>query len=367
MTANQVDFEIGDRVHHFKFGAGVVVAFSQMEDGGKTIEVDFETSGINLLLLAHVKLQKVNDDALQAKKIKHHNWPASTFVHEPADQPHYMGSHWEAFCEDQAILKNLPEYLIEQNVQQGYGSFYPSPLALLDNAPKAFQHNYINHNMGLSSVMESTSEGNFIRTIFPFCSKGAQTSLRLERVHVWDDRLEAQIEANWQGLEIFFFDTRFIHDRAWYVTQHEYEFILTGIAYSAKLAERHVIKIKHSPEVIQRMIEMGVIEHADDFSGELDTSQAAVLLPIAEWDRDDYQFQGKIKELVTFDDFLGQSGWLATVVVMRTLADDLDQDLKIVITQRAWQAETPPEVETYIQGALWLQGYLWNVTNKHQF
>ena len=114
--ANQADYEIGDRVHHFKFGAGVVVAFSLLEGGEQTIEVDFETSGKKLLSLAHVILQKMNDDALQEKKIKHHNWPESTFFNEPANQPHYMGSHWNPFCEDQAILKNLRDYLIEQKV-----------------------------------------------------------------------------------------------------------------------------------------------------------------------------------------------------------------------------------------------------------
>ena len=187
------------------------------------------------------------------------------------------------------------------------------------------------------------------------------------RDSVWDGGFEAQIEADWNGAKLYFFDTRFIHNHDWYVAQEMYEFILTGIAYSAKPAERHVIKIKHPPEVIQKMIELGEIENADDLSDEFDTSQAAVLLPIAEWDRDDYQFQGKIKELVAFDDCLGQSGWLVTVTVMKTLSDDLDQDLKIVITRKVWQAKTPPEVETYIQGAIWLQGYLWNVTNKHHF
>lgn len=365
--ARQADFKIGERVQHFKFGAGVVVAFSQMQDGEKTIEVDFETSGKKLLSLAHVMLQKVNGDTLQEKKIKHDNWPESTFFNEPADQPHYMGSHWNPFCDDQEILKDLPLHLPKAVVLEGYGSFFKSPLAQQDAPQPFFQLITPNRDMGLSVILEPTPEGNMIRTLYPFCSKGKQNSLIIERVHVWQGGIEAQIEADWHGAQVCFFDTKFIHDRAWYVAQEMYEFILTGIAYSAKPVERHVIKINHPPEVIQEMIKIGAIEHADDLSDELDTSQAAVLLPIAEWDRDDYQFQGRIKELVTFDDFLGQSGWLATVTVMKTLDDDLDQDLKIVITQRAWQAETPPEVETYIQGALWLQGYLWNVTNKHHF
>lgn len=365
--ASKADFKIGEQVHHFKFGAGKVLGFSQMEDGSKTIEVEFENSGKKLLSLAHVMLEKVNDDALQAKKTKHHNWPENTFFNEPADQPHYLGSHWDAFCDDKEILKALPDYLGKAIPANGYGGFFKSPLAGRDNAKTFFQLNTPNQEMGLSAVLEVTPENNVIKTLFPFCTKGKQNGVIIERVHVWDGNCEAQIEGRWGDTTICFFDTRFIHDRAWYVAKEMYEFILTGIAYAAMPTELQLLKIPHAPKVIQKLIEEGVIEHADDFSDEVDMSQGAIFFPIAEWDRDDYNFQGKIKELNTFDDFLGQSGWIATVTVMKTLSDNLDLDLKIVITQKVWQAETPPEVDTYIRGTLWLQGHLWNVTNKQHF
>lgn len=360
-------FEVNDLVQHSQLGIGTVTGFTKFEDGSDVIIVNFERVGKKKLVIEFARLQKISHEYLDLKKANHDNWPESTFFNEPADQLHYMGSHWKPFCDNQEVLEDLPLYLSKAVVLDGYGNFFKSPLALQDARQPFFQLITPNRDMGLSVILESTPEGNMIRTLYPFCSKGKQNGLVIQRVHVWDGGFEAQIEADWYGASICFFDTKFIHDRAWYVAQEMYEFILTGIAYNAKPAERHVIKINHPPEVIQKMIELGEIETADDLSNELDTSQAAILLPIAEWDRDDYQFQGKIKELVAFDDFLGQSGWLATVTVMKTLSDDLDQDLKIVIMQRAWQAETPPEVETYIQGALWLQGYLWNVTNKHQF
>jgi len=35
-----------------------------------------------------------------------------------------------------------------------------------------------------------------------------------------------------------------------------------------------------------------------------------------------------------------------------------DFDLDIVVTARAWDGETPPEMGQDIEGSLWLQGYL---------
>jgi hypothetical protein len=365
--ASRADFEIGERVHHFKFGAGVVLSFSQLEDGEEIIEVDFATSGKKLLSLAHVILQKAHDAALQQNKIKHQNWPESTFVDESAAQPHDLGSHWEPFSDNNHVDKTLATYVPVAKELLGYGSFFQSPLAVLSTAMAPFLLSSPDQNMGLSIVCAPILEELKAHTVYPFCSKGSQVNLTIQRVHLWNGGFEAQIEAGWNDAHICFFDTRFIHNRDWYVAQEIYDFILTGIAYNAKPAERHVFKIPHQPEVIQKLIDEGVIEQADDLSDEFDVSQGAIFLPIPQWDRDDYEFLGKIKALVTFDDFLGQSGWLATVTVMKTLDEDLDQDLKIVITQRAWQGEQPPTTETYIEGKLWLQGYLWNVTNKHHF
>lgn len=361
------DFEVNDLVQHPQFGIGTVTGFSKFEDGRAVVVVNFERVGKKKLLIEYAELQKITQEYIDEKKANHDNWPDSTFVHEEEGHAHYLGSHWKPFCENQEILKNLPLYLSDAIVLEGYGSFFPSPLAQRENTKKYFQLNTPNHDMGISLVLEPTPDGNTIKTLYPFCSKGSQVGLVLKCVHIWDGGYEAQIEADWQGLSVCFFDTRFIHNRAWYVAAEMYEFILTAIAYHAKPAERRVLKIHHKPEVIQKLIEVGVIEHAEDLSDELDTSQAMMFLPIEEWDRDDYSFQGKLKQLVPFDDFLGQPGWIAIVTVMVSPDGELPQDLKIILTKRVWQTESPPEVGTYIQGSLWLQGYMWNVANKHHF
>jgi hypothetical protein len=60
-----------------------------------------------------------------------------------------------------------------------------------------------------------------------------------------------------------------------------------------------------------------------------------------------------------FEDFLGQRGWTVRATVMRSigLSSD-DADLTVVITQRAWQGDVPPQVGQDIEGRLWLQGYM---------
>jgi len=360
-------FEINDLVMEAQFGIGTVTGFSKFEDGTDVVIVNFERVGKKKLVLAFGKLLKITQQYLDQKQANHDNWPESTLEYETADQPHYMGSHWVAFCDDNAILKALPVHLQNAIVLEGYGSFFKSPLCERSTFQPFFQLHSPNHDMGLSVVVEPSPEQNLLRTVYPFYGHGKQNGLIIERVIVWDGGCEAQIEAIWGGAEICFFDTRYIHNREWYVAQEMYEFLLTGIAYSAQPAESHVFTINHKPELLSKLIEIGAIDKPEDLSNVVDMSQAAILLPIPEWDKDDYQFHGKIKELKIFDDFLGQSGWIATVTVIKNLDDDTDQDLKIVITRKIWKADTEPTVGEFIQGRLWLQGHLLNVTNKHHF
>jgi hypothetical protein len=81
--------------------------------------------------------------------------------------------------------------------------------------------------------------------------------------------------------------------------------------------------------------------------------------PAEKGDRDKYSFRGPVKRVEPIEEFLGQSGWLLRVAVMRNEDDsDHEIDLEIVVTKRIWQADTPPAAGQDIEGSLWLQGYL---------
>ena len=77
-----------------------------------------------------------------------------------------------------------------------------------------------------------------------------------------------------------------------------------------------------------------------------------------DWDRDNYQFRGPVRDVAAFDGWLGQSGWKVRVGVMQF--EDGSADLDVFITERAWASPEPPRVGQDIEGSLWLQGRLWS-------
>ncbi len=83
-----------------------------------------------------------------------------------------------------------------------------------------------------------------------------------------------------------------------------------------------------------------------------------MLLPIDEWDRDDYRFHGPVKSVKAVE-MLDQAGWMVRASVMRGLEDERDVDLDILVTRRVLGDGAPPAIGQDIEGCLWLQGYLW--------
>lgn len=67
----------------------------------------------------------------------------------------------------------------------------------------------------------------------------------------------------------------------------------------------------------------------------------ASLVPVVEWDRDDYSFRGPIIEVKEVE-LLEQKGWLVRTIVRRTLLNDIDIDLDILVTHRVWDEDGPP-------------------------
>ncbi len=53
-----LDYQVGDRVRHIKFGEGIVI---QIADGGRDYEVtvDFDTAGVKKMFAVFAKLKKV--------------------------------------------------------------------------------------------------------------------------------------------------------------------------------------------------------------------------------------------------------------------------------------------------------------------
>ncbi|MCK9487814.1 MAG: hypothetical protein M0Q42_00150 [Xanthomonadales bacterium] len=314
--------------------------------------------------------------------------PLPFALHEPAgEESHSMGSHWRPFFDDlsESVLQQLPAILPNARLHGGYSGFFkpqaPAPalgphgvilFSGSDVLPTEAGHldfsemdqRQINHTAaqnGLACVVWANpdSGSNELTTLFPMSLHGCQHRLTLHRIHVWESGLEAQIEAAIGEARITFFDTDFVCNQGWYADSVQHEFLLTGIAYEAAPAQSREFTLQRDEAYFDAMQWLtGEDLRPDDGSltQRFVLDGMASLLPIEQWDRDDYEFVGPIME-VRREVMLGQPIWRLRVTVFRL--DEVDVDLDVIVSGKAWRGEQPPQVGQNVQGSLWLQGRMW--------
>ena len=345
---------IGSRITHGAHGSGSVTFV-----GTDYLGINFDGSGEALIRRETLEKDVPSPPPAPPATSEPLPWPTSTFNVEGDDAQHYLGSHWEPFVEDsKELMKRLPEIVPQAMLQTGYGVDRESARPLPEEWAKGFELVWPLRVQGLALILKAEKEASMIVSLFPFFATGSQHSLTLRQVSVWEGGLEAQITASWGECEVTFFDTQFLINRGWYEAGKDYDFIFSGMAYSAKPAEKREWKVNRHPDEVAWMnmrLKEGEKPHEAECTMTLDG--AAMFLPINEWDVDDYSFHAPVKSVAEFEDWLGQKGWRVRATVMRF--SDEDADLDIVITQRAWSGETAPQVGQDIEGRLWLQGYLW--------
>lgn len=347
---------VGDRIEHPEHGLGTVTFV-----GTEYVGVAFDDTREILIRLASLERNLEPEDEPDPETGVIPAWPASTFFPVDPNTLHYMGSHWDPFVDDVVeIMKSLPEILPKSLLQIGYGDNRTPPRSIPQDWPRGHHLVWPLRTEGLALLLLSSNAtaGTQLASVFPFTTKGLQIRLTLHQVHVWQSGLEAQITAGWGESVVSFFDSQYLLNRGWYEADEDYDFILSGIAYDAGPAKQRIMTVNHHPDEIAWMNQRsrdGVPPMAE--IGAVHLGNAAIFLPIDEWDIDDYHFRAPVKEVTEFRDWLGQDGWRVRATVMRFEGEDADLD--ILVTRRAWSAPDPPQVGQDIEGRLWLQGYLW--------
>lgn len=349
------DIVIGSRIKHELHGYGTVTFI-----GTEYIGITFEKGG-NALIRPEILVEE-NPDILEPVEPNQTNvsWPESTFVQESKDAEHCLASHWEPFVDDaKEILTNVPEFMAKSLDQIGYGGVgRKPPKSLPEDWPNGIQLVWPLRVQGLSLLIRFGEKEKTLASLFPFFVTGSQHTVTMRKVLVWESGVEAQIAASWGETAVTFFDTQYLINRAWYEAGKKYEFIFSGVAYHAGPAEKKEWTINRHPDEVAWMNQLLKEEgrqHEATFTMNLDGT--ALFLPANGGDVDDYSFHAPVKSVEEFKDWLGQDGWRVRATVMRFGGKDADLD--ILITQRAWSGDLPPQVGQDIEGRLWLQGYLW--------
>lgn len=350
---NTKDLTVDCHIEHAAHGAGTVTFV-----GADYIGIRFDNQ--QEALIRREELEQSAPTPLVPKAAQPDlPWPASTFVPEPADAAHFFGSHWDAFFEDSKdIMVRLPEIASNAMPQTGYGEHRKPQRSEPEDWPKGFELVWPLREKGVALVLKPEAQANKIVSIFPFCTLGSQLTLTLQEVRVWRDGMAAQVTACWADAEVTFFDTQFLINRIWYQVGQRYDFIVSGVAYSAGPAATRDFPVQYHPDQVTWMnLRRQPGEEPIKASTTMHMQGAAMFLPVDGWDVDDYSFHAPVKSVTEFTDWLGQDGWRVCATVMRF--GDIDADLDILITRRAWTGTAPPQVGQDIHGSLWLQGYLW--------
>ncbi len=350
----------GERVLHPLFGLGTVLS----DETQGRVEVRFDANGQKMLALKFMMLQRVSPEEETAIRAKEQASMEQTFEFE-TENSHSPGSHWPPFYENfmEDVFRRLDAIIPKCSPALGMSSFdaYRAP-ALPDNWAKGLKLRWPAIQSAIHFVIRRESEGNFVKAVFPAIGTGTQTTLTIMKVRVFESGVEAQIEARIGAASITFYDSDFVINVGWYRAGAEMDFILCGLAYQCEPADEPDMVLAEDSPVMENLRKAAARSGDDpaEVANRISFKGAAILLPIENWDRDDYQFRGTIKEVKPFP-MLGQDGWLLTVCVLRNLdRSDRELNLGILVTPRVWKEPRPPSIGEDVRGALWLQGYLWS-------
>lgn len=367
------EFHVGTRVIVAEHGLGTVIVSGEdylavaFDDGCEAL---FKRSTTAIRLASEAE-DVANPDEPSTIERTSRPWPESTFVFEEPGAAHYLGSHWLPFVDDPVeIFKRLPEISRSLVPFEGFGDGkHRAPGEIPSDWPNGAHLARPAPDVSLMATLRIEKDANRIVAVYPFHQLGSQHTMRLRTVTVWEDGCTAQLTASIGSAELTFFDTAYLSNRVWYQAGWVYDFILTGFAYSARPAEQMEIEVDAHPEIVRWLETVrgeGSAELEDGPQTSFSLAGMAALIPIEEWDRDDYEFRGTVTEVKEVHDILGQDGWRVRTTVLRDVldADELGDDrsgdlgLDIVITRKAWEGSEAPRVGQDIEGHLWLQGRL---------
>lgn len=196
---------------------------------------------------------------------------------------------------------------------------------------------------------------------YPFIRLGARHRLTVTDISPWPDGYEAWVRGRWgeDGPHLAFFDTRFYATGARYRIGGVHEFILGAMAYQAEVVEPKPAFIT-DPETIRAMRSasdpsVASLPDAALEPIEIRLDGAAVLFPRPDLSPDDFEFQGPVKAIATYE-FDGVPMLALTVTVARR--NDRDLDIVLHARRSTLSQGDRLRIGSDIRGILWLQGHI---------
>ncbi|MGE5238511.1 MAG: hypothetical protein ACM3ON_06900 [Chloroflexota bacterium] len=349
-------FDIHDRVRHPAFGLGTIVDV----ENNDVVEVLFDIGGRRRLSLKYARLSLVTLEEEARMVEESQRFMDETFAYADGADDHGHGAHLAVITDDVTmfITKVLPAALKESNVVRCWGDDHVPFISLPPEEPKAVTAVWPTQYYGVIMLIRLNEESDTYECIsaYPWFSEGTEHSVLLERVYPWHSRVEGQLSGTLRGMPVTFFDALYARHKAYYVSGRSYRFVLKGIAYSCEAVPSAAAEIT-DPDVIRILGGPDEGEESEQPLLRIETGGLAAFHPVEGWDRDDYHFQGPVRNVFETD-FLGRKTWQVRVTIALSPEDDSPIDLDVYVTSKSLKGERTPQEGDELRGTLWLQGHL---------
>lgn len=273
------------------------------------------------------------------------------------NQEHFIGSHWNSIYEEgkfQDIMGDVLSVLSKSTILEGYKN---EDLSFGYDNDRTMGFTQIvppNDEQGFCVVQKVNKDKNEVHVIsmFPYFNYGQEYEFDIEKVYVWKNEVEGQIEVDIGFTNITFYDTHFNNHREYYLKDKKYKFKIFGICYECGIPTENEIKVDMKPEVLESMG-----EDPNETLKTFNLKGMSSFFPITEWDKDDYSFRGTIEEVFNIETTFGNKGWICRTKVLKSgFGDDIEYSIDILVTDMIWNEDNPPKVGDDIDGSVWLQG-----------
>jgi len=287
-------------------------------------------------------------------------------ISESADAEAFDSSWWfEPFGLDQPTVAKtiLPTAVAKGDIAVGCAANRTMiPFTLPADEPKGILITYPGARCGLAALVIDQGGKKALTAAWPFTTDGVEHEVRIERVMMAPDRLQAVIEGTIDDmLPLTWLDVLFPVDRAFYAEGSVHSVVLAGIAHRFSIgAMPHVRITPDAPSyaALRDEIPMAV---DDDGAITIRTEGMAAIFPVKDAAPTLYSIQGPVTRIEKYTGQLfGRDVWDVRVTVAR-IGDENDKavDLSVLVSDIVLDGGPLPQIGDDISTTIRLQGRIW--------
>lgn len=277
------------------------------------------------------------------------------------DKEHFVGSHLDPFFDDiqKDVLSKLDRHISHGEIISGYENNKIKPkdndLGYILKYPVNNIFNY------LGVILGKVDEEIELISTFPFFDKGKIYTAKINKIYIWDNKYEAQINIDISCSSLNFYDPYYAINKKWYYENLLYNFQILGIAYQACYRKEEEIEIE--------IDEDNVIAFEGSKIGDIKTLSLRQMSSFIHTDeeRDIYCFSGVIEKIEEIEiEMNRQKAWICSVIVIKDVSEENGNfELDILITSKIWNENNPPKKGDDIEGIVWIQGTLKEIVDEN--